>query len=172
MALQKVYNGASWDTVVAKTYDGAVWQEKKKFWDGTAWVELYGGDVINLINISSTDEGFDGATAQIRCYNVGTREGEAWFDDGGFTYSNDVIVPGSNANLYQMKWVLLSGDTPDSSSSASGVWQALTAGDFWVEWTADGENESAGTVTVSIRKGTGSVLDTASWFGEAISTLE
>ena len=37
----KTYNGSSWDTAIAKVYDGSSWKEQMKFYNGTAWVELY-----------------------------------------------------------------------------------------------------------------------------------
>lgn len=128
------------------------------------------GDTIDLQDMSASDEGTGGASAECRVYNAGTREGEQWYDDGVFTYQNDCIVPGSNANNYQMKWDALSGDNPSNVSTPEGVWETLANGDFSVEWeAAGGGNEEAGAVTVSIREGTGSVLDTATWDGEAIS---
>jgi hypothetical protein len=130
-----------------------------------------GGDTINLQNASCSQEGSGGADANIQIYNAGTNEGEVWVEDGGFIYDHDAIVPGSNANDYQMKWDQLSGDEPTGNNTeVEGVWYALSGGDFEVEWTASGEEESSGSVTVSIRKGTGSVLDTAVWDGEAVST--
>lgn len=129
-----------------------------------------GGDIIDLQDMSASDEGVGGASAELRVYNTGTREGEQWFDDGGFTYQNDCITPGVNANDYQMKWDLLLGDPPTNNSAAEGVWFALTSGDFSVEWEVSGENDESGSVTVSIRKGTGPVLDTAIWDGEAVGT--
>ena len=134
-------------------------------------VAAAGGDVIDLQDMSALDEGVDGAWADCKVYNVGLNEGEQWFEDGGPQYQNDTITPGANANLYQMKWEPLGGDEPTGNNTvASGVWHPLSSGDFEVEWTASGANEETGSVTVSIRKGTGSVLDTAAWDGEAIST--
>lgn len=127
------------------------------------------GDVIDLQDMGASDSATGGASAECRLYNAGTREGEQWYDDSGFTYNNDAIVPGSNANNYQMKWDGLSGDNPDNFSTPEGVWETLANGDFSVEWSVSGVNESTGAVTVSIREGAGpSVLATAIWDGEAI----
>ena len=94
-----------------------------------------------------------------------------WYEDAGFTYQNDVIDPGSNANDYQMQWVSLSGDDPTGTGTvAKTTWFALSSGDFRVIWEAPaGGSEETGAITVNIRKGTGSTLDTAVWDGEAIS---
>ena len=138
---------------------------------GAGLMAISDGDVIDLQLMSASAEGVGGASAECRVYNVGTRDGEQWYDEGfTFTYQNDCITPGSNANLYQMKWDALAGDFPDNVSAAEGVWFALTSGDFSVEWEIAGEGDSIGSVTVSIRKGTGSVLDTAIWDGEAVGT--
>jgi hypothetical protein len=131
------------------------------------------GDTIDLRDMSASAEDTGGASAECRVYNLGTRQAQQWYDDGG-TFTREgthvVVDPDSNINNYQMKWDGLSGDDPDNVSAAEGVWFALTGGDFSVEWeAAGGGNESTGSVTVSIREGTGSVLDTAVWDGEAIS---
>lgn len=133
-----------------------------------------GGDVIDLQNMSAGKADVGGSFCECRLYNVGLNDGEQWFEDGGWTYQNDTITPVSNVNLYQMKWDLLSGDAPTgaNTSSAEGVWFALSGGDFRIEWfVAGGNNEETGIVTVSIRLGSGpSVLATALWDGECIST--
>ena len=41
MAVLKVYNGASWGVAIGKTYNGAAWEDQMKFYDGSAWQELY-----------------------------------------------------------------------------------------------------------------------------------
>jgi hypothetical protein len=131
-----------------------------------------GGDVINLQNASCSQEGTGGADANIQIYNTGAQEGEVWVEDGGWTYDHDAITPGVNANLYQMKWDLFSGDPPSGNNTeVEGVWYPLSSGDFEVEWSVpSGDNDEAGSVTVSLRLGSGpSVLATAIWDGEAIS---
>jgi len=133
---------------------------------------MQGGDpALDLQAMSASQEGTGGATASLRLYNAGTREGEQWFDDGfTFTYQNDAITPGSIANDYQMKWDAFSGDPPDIVTTLEGVWESLSVEDFEIAWDAPGgDNFSGGTVTVSIRKGTGPVLQTALWDGDAQS---
>jgi len=138
---------------------------------GAGIMAAVGDPGIDLQVMSASQEGVGGASAECKCYNVGTREGEQWYDEGfTLTYQNDCITPGSNANLYQMKWDALTGDLPDNVSAAAGVWFALTSGDFSIEWEVIGEGESAGSATVSIRKGTGPILDTAIWDGDAVGT--
>jgi len=131
-----------------------------------------GGDVIDLQDMSSTDEGEGSAVATCQLYGQShSNEGEQWFEDGGFTYQNDAITPKSNTDNYQMKWDALSGDQPDNFSTAQGVWESLDLDTFYVEWEVEGDNEVFGSVTVSIREGIGpSVLDTAVWDGQAVST--
>ena len=109
-----------------------------------------------------------------RLYNTAfaTRQGEAWGEiDGTYTYGHDVVVPGSNVEDYEMKWETLSGDAPNSNTVAAGVWHPLSTSHFTVGWDAPGEDDArAGSCTVSIRKGTGSVLDTGVWDGDVQST--
>lgn len=128
------------------------------------------GDVIDLQDMSASQSATGGASAECRMYNAGTREGEQWYDEGlTFTYQNDGITPGSNADNYQMKWEGLSGDLPDNVSTPESTWETLGNGDFSVEWqVSGGPGESTGSVTVYIREGTGSTLATAVWDGEAI----
>ena len=130
------------------------------------------GDTIDLQDMSCSDEGTGGASCACQLYGQShSNEGEQWYDDGAtFTYQNDAITPKTNTDNYQMKWDALSGDAPTSSSTAEGVWESLDLDTFFVEWDVGGEGESTGAVTVSIREGTGSTLDTATWDGEAIGT--
>ena len=138
---------------------------------GAGIMAAVGDPGIDLQTMSASQEATGGASAECRVYNVGTREGEQWYDEGfTFTYQNDCITPGSNANLYEMKWDALAGDPPDIVSAAEGVWFALTGGDFAITWDIDGEGESIGSATVSIRKGSGPILDTAIWDGDAVGT--
>ena len=133
-----------------------------------------GGDVLDLQSASTSGSGTGNISVEIRLYNTGIREGEIWYDESfTLTYQNDAIAPGVNADNYQMKWDLLSGDPPSGAgtSSADGVWYALSSGDFRVQWTAlSGGNTESGVVTVSLRLGAGpSVLATAEWDGDAVS---
>lgn len=41
MAVLKVYNGSTWDTIIGKTYNGSTWEDKMRFYDGTRFEELY-----------------------------------------------------------------------------------------------------------------------------------
>ena len=128
-------------------------------------------DIIDLQNMSCADEGAGGATCSCWCYGQShANEGEQWYDDGGTNYQNDTITPSTNTDNYQMKWDALSGDAPQNWSTAEGVWESLDLDTFYVEWDVGGEGDSTGAVTVSIREGTGSVLDTAVWDGEAVGT--
>lgn len=129
------------------------------------------GDVIDLQDMAASQTATGGASAECRMYNTGTREGEQWYDEGfTFTYQNDGISPGVNADNYQMKWEANTGDLPDSWSTPQSTWETLGNGDFSVTWTApSGANESAGSVVVHIREGTGPTLGTAIWDGDAVS---
>jgi len=137
------------------------------------WKEVWAavaGDVIDLQDMIGSAEGDGSASCTLQCYGQShSREGEQWYDDGPWTYQNDVITPKSNTDNYQMKWDALSGDAPDDFSTPEGVWESLDLDHFYVAWEAEDANESVGSVTVSIREGTGSVLDTATWDGEAVS---
>lgn len=134
-----------------------------------------GGDTVDLQNATcnETDEFGGTASARIYCYSsaFATREGECWYDlDGVRTYLNDVITPTSNADNYQLKWESLSGDAPNSNVVAENTWHALSSGNFYIGWSTPSDSFRTGSATVSIREGTGSVLDTAVWDGDVEST--
>jgi len=121
----------------------------------------------------SSDTG-GGANARIRAYDLtnATRKGEVWNEqDGTYAFSHDLVIPATNIENYQMKWEALSGSTPNDNSVAVSTWQALGPTDFFIGWDAPGDDDSrSGTATVSIRKGTGSTLDSAVWDGDVSST--
>lgn len=58
MGLLKVYTGAAFVTAVGKVFDGSVWKNQQKFWNGTAWIDLFasGGTVplVSDIEIKTT----------------------------------------------------------------------------------------------------------------------
>jgi hypothetical protein len=155
-------SGLGWrDCVSIQSHNGAGWQ--------TVW-EAVAGDTIDLQDMFAEDEGDTSAEAICRLYGQShSREGEQWFSDGStLTYQNDVITPKSNTDNYQVKWDLLSGEL-SSSTTPEGVWESLDLDTFECGWISDGDEETDGSVTVSIRLGTGSVLDTAVWSGLAVS---
>jgi hypothetical protein len=132
------------------------------------------GDTITLNNAhcEDADDTGSGASARIRLHNTAfaTRQGECWVEiNGTYTFDHDVIVPGSNVEDYEMKWETLSGDAPNDNVVAAGVWHPLSTSHFFVGWDVGGEGARAGSCTVSIRKGTGSVLDTGVWDGDVES---
>lgn len=156
--------GGVWKTCTSiESNVGGVWK--------TVWPTPGPSDTISLINTSCADEQDSGADAYITVYGEShaTRDGECWYFDGGVFKQNDVILPSTSADDYQMKWDALSGDDPTTTSTAEGVWESLGTDWFNIEWNASGEEELIGSVTVSIRLGTGSVLDTAVWDGTAVS---
>lgn len=129
-------------------------------------------DVITLTNMDAFFEDDFDVAARCQLYGEShAREGEQWHNDGGFNlvFQNDTITPASSTDDYQMKWVALGGDIPSFKSVAENTWESLDLDTFYVEWQADFDETSQGSVTVSIRKGTGSVIDTAIWSGEAIA---
>jgi len=131
-----------------------------------------GGDVVNLLDTQCSDEGVGGASCTIQCYDSlhGTRFGQVWVDDGGWIYDGwGPVTPFANIGDYQMKWDALSGDAPNMGA-AENTWINLGVEDFDIGWDIGGEGDRTGAATVSIRKGTGSVLDTAVWDGEAVGT--
>lgn len=136
------------------------------------WAAAVISDVIDLRNMDAFFEDDFDVFARCQLYGEShAREGEQWHNDGSFNlvFQNDTITPASSTDDYQMKWVALLGDTPASKSVAANTWESLDLDSFYVEWQADFDEESGGSVTVSIRKGTGSVIDTAIWSGEAIA---
>ena len=40
-AALKIWNGSSWDVIIAKVWNGTVWVDQARYWDGSAWIELY-----------------------------------------------------------------------------------------------------------------------------------
>lgn len=128
-----------------------------------------GSDVVDII-ATSANENTSGAlaSARITAYHTGTRQGEVWADfDGVPIKINDFVLPNASATNYQMRWQTLSGDAPNLNSVAANTWQSLAAADFYVEWRVTTNGTRSGSVTVSIREGTGSVLDSAIWDGDA-----
>lgn len=132
---------------------------------------------LQAVDCEESRDGFN-ATCEIRVYkDYSGRQGECWFDDqpitedrSVWTFKNLLIDPATSILNYQMKWDALSGDPPTwDLSAAEGVWQALSDGDFHIAWhdSTSGSGSDQGSVTVSIRKGTGLVLDTAIWTGDA-----
>lgn len=78
--------------------------------------------------------------------------------------STDWLIPNGDAPAdYEVKYDLISGPALDGSTSlADGVWGALTADKFFEQRrTAIGSSSS--TITISVRKGSGSVLDSATY---------
>jgi hypothetical protein len=129
--------------------------------------------VVDLQDMFSEAEGsFGTATAELQLFGFGAKEGEQWHTDGGSSeiFHNIAIFPQSYADDYQMKWDTLSGDAPDTWSTPEGDWESLGVDSFELSLTVTGDNEEGGSVTVSIRRGTGSVLDTAVWSYNAMST--
>jgi hypothetical protein len=135
------------------------------------WAAAGGGDTINLTATDAFADGSGGPiTCEIVCYraNHGTRAGEVWYDDNGLIYGYDIVTPVANSGDYQMRWDDLSGTGPYlSGSSAESTWIAIDTTDFFVAWRlGSGPGDLLGSVTVSIRKGTGATLATAVWAGE------
>lgn len=128
-------------------------------------------DTINLTTSSAFADGTGGPiTCELVCYNAGhsTRAGEVWYDDNGLFYDYDIVTPVANAGDYQMRWDHLSGTSPyAASSSTEATWIAIDTNNFVITWRlGSGPGDISGSVTVSIRKGTGSTLATATWDGE------
>lgn len=175
MGILKIFDGATWVTAIAKTWDGAAWSPKMKFYDGVEFIPLYpeSGDTVQLLDLQAdtTVEEPSNAHAEIQVYSddYPTRKAEAWYDlDGSNTKHHDVVDPPASLDSYQMKWDWLSGDYPTTSTVAEGVWHAFSGGaQFSLKWSEYGTASQDGYVTVSIRKGTGAVLDTAAWRGDA-----
>ena len=131
------------------------------------------GDVVDLQNtgasVETTDE--EDARARISVDRSGGRMGECWYDDNLDEFKqNDVVLPNASITKYQMKWEPDNGDEPNNFSVAKSTWSALSGSSFWVEWeeTSSAPSERSGVITVSIRRGTGSVLDTALRDGTAV----
>lgn len=129
-------------------------------------------DTVDLQAADCFDDATGGASATISCYwsGHGTRAGEVWNEqDQTDVYSHDPVDPKSNIGDYQMKWDALAGDAPNTGD-AENTWIDLSSSSFDIGWSVGASDERAGTVTVSIRKGTGSVLDTAIWEGDVIAS--
>jgi len=90
MADLKIYNGTSWVKATAKTYNGSSWEDKMKFHDGSAWVELYGPRVS-----PSTTNVFNSAN------NTFCKAGVRYLETGVEFQSNNV----GNFNLSRGNWL-------------------------------------------------------------------
>lgn len=142
-----------------------------------------GGDSILLVACSCDDSGVSSASCNLTYYHDAhsTRAGEVWGDVAGtptdqytLEAQDGPVEPLSNTGDYQMKWDdPTTGDAPDSGDTKA-VWRDMGAGSsFQIGWSASGfGQEVTGTVTVSIRKGTGSTIDTAIWDGSATTDEE
>jgi len=140
---------------------------------GFSHPESGSGDTVDLQSLDCSNDQPGGSTARMRVRNatVGAEIGEAQFDsdDAGYVYAFNPIVPDTNIGEYQMKWEALTGDNP-SGGSAISTWIDLSTTSFIVSWAAGASSELSGTITVSIRRGTGNTLATAIWEGDAIGS--
>ena len=121
-----------------------------------------------LTNATCSEHGFgipSSVRAGIIAYNVGLKDGQVWKEvNSTYQLHETFSTPTSDADGYQMKWESNISPDPTSSTVAAGVWHPLSSGDFAVEWIQYGTGDTTiGSITVSIRRGTGDVIDTALW---------
>jgi len=134
-----------------------------------------GGDTVDIQPMSANEDSTGSASALCLLYGdgaVSSRDGQAWADENGVrTFNHQVISPGESTAEYQVKWDDPTTGTTPTATSSKGVWYALSAGDWSLLWDVGvGPGDDVGSVTVSIRKGTGPVIDSAIWDGEAIAS--
>lgn len=133
-----------------------------------------GGDIIDMQDaLIENEQVGGGVTAEGIMYGSGANKGKMYGSDGSpETYRYDFVTPTDNADQYQVKWQLFSGDAPDTTSTAVGVWEALSVDDFECLWgPVSGDNEINGAITVSIRKGTSpTTLATCVWTAQVTNT--
>ncbi len=87
--------------------------------------------------------------------------------------ATDWIIPNIAApSNYQFRYTGLAGDPLDGSTSAAeDVWRAASVGDFFFEQRATADPEDfTSTITIQVRKGTGPVLDSATFILHASRT--
>ena len=141
MAVSKVYNGTSWVTGVVKTWNGTAWEDQPKFYDGTAWVDLYSSAVVTLSapgTILAADLDFPGpwnTVAGIRVNTDGTWDKfTSTITTSSYTQiapTTDWIIPNSAASsLYQFKLDVTS-NAPNFNSDTTGVWHSMTGPREW-----------------------------------------
>jgi hypothetical protein len=121
---------------------------------------------INLdgATILDGDAGGGHAEAELR---IG-QDGYVYKQEGGGAFqkidtaTGDWLRPVSAApGDYQVKWEYVSGETSfTTQTAASGVWYALSSGNFDLYNDQDGDGTTTVTCDVSIRKGTGPTLTT------------
>jgi len=150
MGQLKVYNGSSWDTVIAKLWSGSVWYPHMHFYDGADFVTLYplpGGPTVQLpaVALANVDSGTTYSGIKIDSNSSIYRHisGSVWTDTG-----QDWLLNGLNSEV----WVhaSYSGDTL-YSSSAVGSRLACTSDHYWrVRDTTDNGIEVAGTLTLQL----------------------
>jgi len=136
MATLKVYNGSSWDTCVGKTYDGSAWVEKMKFYDGSAFQDLY-----TSLTVSMAAGGITNARVFSTCYAAVSfnTDGNEWASTnaGSLTVSRGQWLDvGTSAEVWieytvnsgSLNWLGWAGRKQLTTTRTAGVFKASPAG--------------------------------------------
>ena len=174
--------GTTWQTITGiSTRVAGVWRTVEAMYSRVSgvWEQVFQNVVVNLVDVSCDEESPGGATAKIIYYNAGhpSRPGEVWATESGILVDQYALLSGdgpvdpvSETGDYQVKWESNAGQDPNTSdTSAKSTWIALSGTSFIVGWTVGAADDRSGSVTVSIRKGTGPTLDTAIWDGSVLA---
>ena len=135
-----------------------------------AWKEFYAAIAVTVSGHTILSDQLDPADAyaRLKIDNDGrTYESE---DTGSPSWSQidsatDWIRPTSEAPAdYEVRYTSLTGDALTSGTAAEDAWHALSGGDFiLVQSTTIIPGDRSSTFAIEIRKGSGAVLDSASY---------
>lgn len=173
----KVRSGGVWRTITGPEVKvGGVWRaiETIQVRLGGVWRTVFESAVVTVSGESATDIGVNRASRAVivvrqdgtidKIQNVTTTQVDS---------ATDWIIPNSEApSDYQTRYTGLTGDPLDASTSAAqNVWRAISVGDYFYEQRATGNQSFSSTFTIQVRKGTGPVLDSASFDLTATSII-
>lgn len=179
MTVSKVYNGATWDTGLMKSYTGTVWTTFPAYYDGSFWEPLYpASGVIETVTLSGTT-GTPNTTLTVKLSPTDATAGWDFNSDG--TVDNEATAGISQFNggvewidlsptgSYWIRATLNAGNAPDSGTL--GTWLALTISRSW-RWTITGTGTTSGSVKIEIATDSGGSTIVATGYYGATATVE
>lgn len=150
-----------------KCRNGAAWTGKPKFYNGTAWVDLFStaGNVVTITGGTNTAFSFgSNSRAEVRFMTTGFVN----FRDNGSTNTNvntttDWVIPRTNMTLFRVRHTNVTGDT-GFATAAGAINVFISLGTITRSYYVDDATIFAGghsaTYTIQIDDGT-TVQDTA-----------
>ncbi len=146
MAVFKIYDGTAWITIIAKVWDGAAWQEKLKYHDGVAFIDLFGVAYVVALGADGSESDADMSPYDSRAgcrldYNGGTdgrmQDGNSPNGGGPITSwgENRVLATpaGYASNIFEYQWVEVSdsGVSAKITPVAASTWQTFGGTKTW-----------------------------------------